>query len=87
MSACLIYNDSMRLLKRRKAHVWQYEPYAFEVGKVYVMEVNEVSIRKITLKELESYYKRHGITIKIVNTIGDKRALQPVELVRETKYE
>jgi len=68
--------------KKKKLKVWEYEPYAFERGKVYVMEVNAAVLSRANIRALDEYYVKHGITIKLVPTMGNMPALQPVEARR-----
>lgn len=67
--------------RKKKLNVWQYEPYAFEPGKVYVMEVSNV-LEPSVVEALTKYYSKHKITVHIVITPGNMRVLQPIEARR-----
>lgn len=69
----------MRWFKRKRLNVWEYEPYAFEPGKVYVIEVNLAGISGESIEHLEQYFKKHKITVELVPTAGNLRVLNLVE--------
>lgn len=71
--------------KRKSYHTWEFEPYAFEPGRIYVMEVNLDAIETQQLQGLNDFFLGNGINIKLVPTKGRYRALQPIEVKRMTE--
>jgi hypothetical protein len=67
--------------KKKKLKVWEYEPYAFEPGKVYIMEVSN-ALDPESVEALTKYFSWHSITIHLVRTPGNMRVLNPVEVRR-----
>lgn len=65
---------------------WEYAPYAFEPGRIYVLEFNRYEITMETLRQLDDYFKRLGVNVKLVPNAG-QRVLQPLEVARMTKEE
>jgi len=71
----------MRLFKKKL--IKYEEPYAFEPGKVYVMEVAGSQVTERDVAALEEYYEQHNITMHIVITLGGHNALYPVKYQKE----
>lgn len=68
-------------------HVWQYEPYRFEPGAKYIIEINSLNIEIDELRSLQQWILENGLNIKLVVSNGksEKRALQPIEVKRMTE--
>jgi hypothetical protein len=67
--------------KAKTLHVWEYEPYAFEAGRVYVIEIDTTQISLGAVKDIHEYFNKHGVNVKIVPNRG-KRVIQPIEVKR-----
>jgi hypothetical protein len=66
---------------------WEYEPYAFEPGRKYVIEVNIEAIDMEALKGLSEWISDNGLNVKLVPSKTRYRALQPLEVKRMTTEE
>lgn len=64
-------------------HQWQYAPYAFELGRKYVIEVNSQSITLTEIADLDEWFVENGLNVKLVLTKGD--GLKPIEVKRMTE--
>jgi hypothetical protein len=65
-------------------HTWEFSPYPFEKGRVYVMElaISEIEIPEVD--ELQRYFEHHGINCKLVLT-RTGRGVHPVTYKRMTQ--
>lgn len=70
-------------LKRRPVVITseESEPYAFEPGRVYVIEFNLADSNVDDMRELKLFLESHGINVKLV-PIMNKRILYPVSVKR-----
>lgn len=73
--------------KFKTEHQWEYEPYAFEVGRKYVIEINTANIELEEVNQLKNWFYDNGLNVKLVLAKGNSelRALQPIEVKRMTE--
>jgi len=73
--------------KTKILDTWEYAPYAFEPGRIYVMEVDITALKLEELQSIDNYFKKHGVNVKLVPSRIGQRVLHPVEVARMTKEE
>lgn len=71
----------MNLFNRKPkiVHEWQYQPYGFEPGQKYVIEIDQRQMSMQTMKELKQYFDEEGIVCKLVMTYAGT-AINPVRV-------
>jgi hypothetical protein len=62
------------------------EPYAFEPGLKYVIEVNLRQITMEGLAELHDWFEQQGIIVKLVGKTTTDRILNPVTATRKREH-
>lgn len=70
--------------KAKTMHVWEYEPYAFEPGRKYVIEIDRFGIDMEEIRALHDWFDHQGIIVKLVLTRGGE-ALHPMSVKRMTE--
>ncbi len=75
----------MKWFRHKKLNTWEYEPYGFEPGKVYVMEISRDSFTSEQIDRLQRYFMKNHITVDLIRNDSQHRGLQPVELKRITE--
>ncbi len=60
-------------------NTWTYQPYGFEPGQRYVIEINRNWIDLPEIKKLHDYFEEQGIICKLVLT-STGNALQPIQV-------
>lgn len=73
----------LRLWRKKTppTHTWEFSPYPFEKGRIYVMELAMTEIEIEDAQELELYFQKHGINCKLVLT-KTGRGVHPVTYKR-----
>jgi hypothetical protein len=72
--------------KKRPVHLetWDYEPYAFEPGRIYVIQFDVGHVHPDAISELYEYFATNGVNVKLVPTL-DGKGLKPMEVKRMTR--
>jgi hypothetical protein len=81
----------LKLFKRRQVYTdkiietWDIQPFAFEPGKVYVLELVSQEFKDIQeVIALQDWFKAQGVNVKMVFT-QNGRGIKPITQERSAK--
>lgn len=71
-----------RSKKDNYVYTWESEPFAFQKGAVYVIEVDITLIELAEAQRLSEFFVKQGVIVKLVFTSNGK-ALNPIKVKRK----
>jgi pyrroloquinoline quinone (PQQ) biosynthesis protein C len=63
-------------------YTWESEPFAFQKGAIYVIEVNTDSVKRDEVAKLQEFFMYEGVTVHMVASLTGK-ALNPIKVKRK----
>lgn len=63
-------------------YTWESEPFAFQKGAIYVIEVTKDGVKRDEVARLQEFFMYEGVTVHMVESLTGK-ALNPIKVKRK----
>lgn len=78
----------MKIFTKKDTYVytWESEPFVFQKGCIYVIEVDLSQITRDEVSELAQFFKDEGVQVRLVSSKNGK-ALNPIRVERKKELD